>query len=200
MAMTIRRSLLAVMIIVTAAAMTPVSCVYADAFAETEIPASCRVSREVPGEYRDFTYMLSAVSDKAPMPEGSENGRKTVHMERSGKIRFGTIEFSHPDIYEYTLMETTPEWGTFRRDHSVYHVRASVDAEGKVRITAVGRKGEKPEKIIFRNSCGRESSPKTGDRNAVLRYAAAMIFSVSGIIILILHLRKSGSKKKGVFR
>ena len=199
MTMTIRRSFLAVIILALALALTPVSCAYADAFAEAEIPVSCRVSREVPGELRDFTYMLSAVSDNAPMPEGSESGRKTVHMERSGKIRFGTIEFSHPDIYEYKLMETTPEWGAFRRDHSVYHVKASVDADGKVRITAAGESGEKPEKILFRNSYGRDSSPKTGDGRKVLRYALAILFSVSGIIILIMHLRKSGSKK-GVFR
>ena len=152
---------------VLSVSLMPDAAVHADTFAEAEIPARCIVSRAVPEEYRDFTYVLEAESEDCPMPDGSHGMTKTVHMKKSGKIEFGKISFDHPEVYIYTVKETTPERGKLRRDHNVYAVSLMADSKGRVRIAVKNDSGEKQEEIVFRNryrgETGGYGSPKMGD-------------------------------------
>ena len=170
----------------------------ADTFASAVIPATCITAEGMPDSRRNFTYELIAQSENDPMPAGSENGIKTVHMKRSGDIDFGRITYSRPDIYCYTLKESSREWGGFRRDHNVYTAQVVVGAEKDVSVVFKNSKGEKTERVEFVNrySPGKragQKAPKTGDGIRVLAASAAALIS-SAVLLIILIRRRRGNE------
>ena len=168
--------------------------VYAEDFAECDIPVTCRISDDIPVDMGlDFTYRLEADSSDCPMPKGSDGGRKTVHMTDSGEVDFGTIRFDKPDVFHYTLMETTAEKGRFRRDKAVYHTTLVADTDGNVNIIVNNDNGKKPEKIEFVNSylpkeVKTRNAPKTGDSAGLRKYVLLLL--VCGLAAAALGLKK----------
>ena len=173
---------------------------YADTFASFEIPVTCITAEGVPSDKRDFTYSLEVETGDQPMPEGSEGNVKTVHMKKSGKVRFGTISFDHPDTYSYEVRETTREWKRFRRDRSVYKVTLTADNDGKVHMAVRNAAGEKVERIEFNNLYyqGRKKegygSPKMGDASDVLKYV--LLLSAGSFMLGIFLLRRHRVNRK----
>ncbi|MBQ3281615.1 MAG: hypothetical protein IJH41_04335 [Eubacterium sp.] len=168
--------------------------VYAEDFAECEIPAVCSISGDIPDSLdMDFTYTLRADDPGSPMPEGSENGVKTVHMTDSGKLDFGTIRFSNPDVFYYTLAETTEEADGFRRDRTRYRAALMVDSDGHVTTVITSDSGTKTGKAAFRNTYRKKTDstertegtvPRTGDTGAAL-WIMLTFLSGAGLVIMI---------------
>lgn len=161
--------------------------VYADQFATYSIPVTCRISPDIPVDMDlDFTYTLRAENGDCPMPEGADGEEKTVHMTDSGAVEFGKITFDHPDVFHYTLQETTAETGSFRRDRTEYSAALIADTDGNVRMVVNTDKGKKPEKIEFANSYDRavknEGVPRTGDASVLWKYMILLIAGAAGLM------------------
>ena len=174
--------------------------VNAEPFAEAEIPVSCKVSPRVPEKYRDFTYTLTAESEDCPMPEGTEKGIKTVHMRKTGKIDFGKICFDHPEMYSYTIRETTPDRGRFRRDRNVYKVSLMADTTGRIRVAIKNGNGEKQERIVFRNTYQKDPkryrSPKMGDDESAAIWLFVLLAGAGAAVVLIKDLERVRNKRE----
>lgn len=58
----------------------------------------------------EFTFMISGVNN-APMPAGYENGQgiTVTKNTKNQEFDFGTIEFTKPGLYRYTVYEQEPE-------------------------------------------------------------------------------------------
>lgn len=176
--------------------------VFAETLADYEIPVTCRISENIPVDLdMDFTYSLQADSDDCPMPEGTKDGVKTVHMTDSGDVKFGEIRFDRPDVFHYTLKETTKEKGFFRRDKTEYHAALMADTDGKVKMVVNNDNGKKAEKIEFANSYNRKKapaaeavdSPKTGDGETPELFAALICICLALIIMI---KRRTGTDSK----
>ncbi len=193
------RALIVCALILLAAGSTAAD-TYAEGFARCEIPVTCRISADIPVDMDlDFTYSLEAEDSSCPMPAGSKDGQKTVHMTDSGAVDFGEIIFDEPDVFRYTLKETTDETGRFRRDPTEYHTTLVAESDGNVKIVVNTDKGKKPEKIEFVNSyapetgkdenaeeeSAEESVPKTGDSSNICIYMAVLAGCAFAVLILV---------------
>ena len=125
---------------------------------------------------------------------------KTVHMKKSGKIEFGRISLDHPEVYSYTVRETTPERGNIRRDHSVYAVSLMADSKGRVRIAVKNENGEKQGDIVFRNTykgeTGRDSSPKMGDDERALIWLVVLCSGAAIALAVIERQRRRARERE----
>ena len=172
--------------------------VYAEDFAEYEIPVTCRISDDIPLDIDlDFTYLLEADSEDCPMPKGSNAGKKTVHVTDSGKVDFGKISFDRPEVFHYTLKEITNEKGRFRRDKTEYHTTLVTDTDGNVNMVVNNGEGKKSDKIEFANSYLSRRAvvkrpPKTGDSADLMGYLALLIGSAAMGLMLWLRKRRRG--------
>ena len=172
--------------------------VYAEDFAEYEIPVTCRISDDIPLDMDlDFTYLLEADSEDCPMPKGSNAGKKTVHVADSGKVDFGKSSFDRPEVFHYTLKEITNEKGRFRRDKTEYHTTLVTDTDGNVNMVVNNGEGKKSDKIEFANSyLSRRAAvrrpPKTGDSADLMGYLALLIGSAAMGLMLWYRKRWCG--------
>ncbi|WP_193316224.1 Spy0128 family protein [Bifidobacterium cebidarum] len=73
----------------------------------------------------EFTFTLTGGAD-APLPEGAKNGAKTVTNGKDGKIAFGTITYSKPGTYAYTVREVAGNLGGVTYDDTVYAATVTV--------------------------------------------------------------------------
>ena len=173
--------------------------VYAEDFAEYEIPVTCRISEDIPLDMDlDFTYLLEADSEDCPMPEGSNAGKKTVHVTDSGKVDFGKISFDRPEVFHYTLKEITNEKGRFRRDKTEYHTTLVTDTDGNVNMVVNNGEGKKSDKIEFANTYLSRKAvvrrpPKTGDSADLMGYLALLIGSAA-MGLMLWHKRRRRGK------
>ena len=193
------KRLLVLVVILIIVAAPDTDHVYAQELTSYEIPVTCRISPDIPLDFDlDFMYTLKAGSEKCPMPEGSEDGRKTVHVTDSGKVEFGKIIFDHPDVFHYTLQETTSETGAFRRDRTIYDAALIADANGNVRIVVNTDKGSKPEKIEFVNTYNKASrphnseAPRTGDYTDAVIPFLILVVSVFWLLMIRTHRKSAG--------
>ena len=178
--------ILLMIIILIVVAATDTVYAYAEELASCEIPVTCRISPDIPLDLDlDFRYTLKAGNEECPMPEGSHDGEKTVHMTDSGKVEFGRIVFDHPDVFRYTLKETTDEAGAFRRDSTEYQAALIADADGKVRMVVNTDRGSKPDKIEFVNSYKRNDKPQDGEAPRVPRTGDASDIRTALLLFVI---------------
>ena len=68
----------------------------------------------------DFTFEMAAVTSWAPMPPGSENGKKTVVLRGAGEVEFGNITYATEGTYVYTVRELAGIDGNYLYDSAEY--------------------------------------------------------------------------------
>ena len=76
-------------------------------------------------EQLDFRFVLTAIGN-APMPEGSEQGTKTVTIHDHGSVSFGNITYEHAGVYQYTIHEIDAKDRDYTCDSAVYTVTVTV--------------------------------------------------------------------------
>ena len=77
-----------------------------------------------------FTFKLTAGDPSNPMPAGSVNGVKTLHITGSGSDDFGTWSYTEEGVYFYTVSEVNTRESGYVYDTAVYTITDTVRAEG----------------------------------------------------------------------
>jgi pilin isopeptide linkage protein len=114
------------------------SAVFENAYTPSETKASIKAEKTLTGrDLKDgeFSFTLSADSDGAPMPEGTESGTKTVSNSGS-EIDFGDITFTEAGTYDYTVSEVKGDKGGVSYDASTHQVTIKVTDDGNGNLTA----------------------------------------------------------------
>ena len=183
-------------------------------------PVSKVITGDQPAEDSEFSFTMKEDKASEPMPEGSEQGVKTITRKGAGPVEFGSITFTEPGSYIYTISEQNEKIDGYRFDQSVYQITYTVteDAEGKLTSAIAITEDGKPvdgKIITFRNhytapkhtdqktdnqSGSKEKpvkkaaeSPDTGDHSHVWFYGLALIGMV-GVAGVTLHTRKKFEK------
>lgn len=139
---------------------------YATAFAADatmEIPVVKVVTGGNPETPETFTFELSAVSNGAPMPSGSEDGKKLITITGSNRGSFGSIAFSSAGTYVYSVKEKAGSNSHYQYDTSVYtitiYVRSTVEGL-KATITIREKDAEeKSSEVLFTNKYTAPTDP-----------------------------------------
>ena len=92
------------------------------------LEVSIRSTGETPLPKETLTVELKAV-DNAPMPEGSVNGSKTLQIMDGTSDAFGTIKYTKPGVYCYTITQAPGENSRGQYDNTVYYVKVTASWE-----------------------------------------------------------------------
>ena len=157
----VRRIVMVATALFVVAGMFAVS--HAEEFATAEIPAEYRVTN---GATIDTTFTLMGVNG-APTPGGGTETK--VKMTQSGKIDFGTIPFSTPELYEYRVTKDTKDMPGLTKDDTSYTVFIAVTNDGDVSIICKkDGTDEKPDELVFADAV-MINTPECSDNPAVLK-------------------------------
>ena len=92
------------------------------------LEVSIRSTGETPLPKETLTVELKAV-DNAPMPEDSVNGSKTLQIMDGTSDAFGTIKYTKPGVYCYTITQAPGENSRGQYDNTVYYVKVTASWE-----------------------------------------------------------------------
>ena len=88
------------------------------------------------------TFVLTA-ENNSPMPEGSQNGKKSVTINSNESFSFGEINFTKQGTYSYTVSRDLTKSENLKEDDAVYKCNVAVFADGSsvVVFEKVGTEG-----------------------------------------------------------
>lgn len=130
----------------------------ADNSVTVDIPVYKIITGDKPATNETFTFSLTAVNE-APMPSGSENGVSTVRISGAGNTTFGSIAYTAPGDYRYTINEVSGNSNGYKYDTTMYDVTVQVtwkdepggDLQSAMYIVKKGET-EKQQSVTFTNT------------------------------------------------
>ena len=86
-----------------------------------------------------FTFALTALDPKNPMPAGSSNGVKKIQITGSGSGEFGQWSYNRAGVYYYTITEENTGESGYKYDAAVYTITDTVTggANGQLTLSRV---------------------------------------------------------------
>ena len=138
-------------------------------------------------------FVLKAEDPSEPMPEGSEEGAKTITVRGAGTRSFGEITFQKPDVYLYSVSRVRNDRSNVRKDYEEYTVKAAVLNSGEVSLITMKSNGKKSA-ITYRDAVG-GSAVKTGDFFDPVRCGMLCGAAMAGALSLLAARRR---KRYGV--
>ena len=122
------------------------------------------VTGDTPPTDETFTFKMVAITEGAPMPEGSSNGAKTVNIKGGGEYEFGWIEYAEVGTYEYEVSEVAGTNPNYTYDSNKYTITVEVTEEdGKLVATVTG--GENEDGLVtFTNTYTEPTNPPVPPR------------------------------------
>lgn len=134
------------------------------------------------------TFVLTA-ENNSPMPEGSQNGKKSVTINSNESFSFGEINFTKQGTYSYTVSRDLTKSENLKEDDAVYKCNVAVFADGSsvVVFEKVGTEG-KPNSIVYTDKYipPEKKEVKTGDTHLIFIYSSLFI------IAILLLIKKKG--------
>lgn len=153
--------------------------------------------RETGSKWVDtFRVVLTAVSEDAPMPEGSVDGEYILELpanldENNAVSDVFSIHYPHVGIYQYTIHQDKGERSSVKYDKKVYDVTVYVtnnaDYSG-LEVTVAMRyeeDGEKMDKAVFVNYRKPDLPPNVPQTNDESNFPLYLGLSVASIVVLI---------------
>ena len=181
-------------------------------FVEVKIPVKQAFFSYTPGKDESCLYVFSAVTEDAPMPFGSDDGRYSFRLygDDERTITFTATEAGH---YEHRLAQHVQDRDGYTYDRTVYRVEVDVWMGGE-RPTALvvirGKGGAKVSDVVFENSYEGGRLPiwptpppqdggaiETGDETSFAGWFALMGGSLAGMVLVLLWLRRKDNGEKG---
>lgn len=153
-------------------------------------PVTKRIVGNTPTSASSFVFVMKANKAEYPMPSGSNNGIKEITVIGTGTSEFGTINFTEPGVYEYTIYEKNTGAAGYTYDNSVFTITFTVTKEnGKLHVEQSLKKsdGTKPTAILFTNNYSNNNYtpgnklPQTG-----LLWWPVSVLTVAGLLMILL--------------
>lgn len=163
-----------------------------------------------PARDSTFVFRLSAGDPANPMPQGSENGAKTLSITGSGEKEFGTWAYTKAGVYYYTISEENTHELGYTYDTAVYTITdvvKAVDGELTVSRTVTNSANKPVQSCIFINTYSGPAGgtgiigPKTGDSLTETPYWIALAVSLFAVLLCVRWLvflrRRRGNRDAG---
>ena len=101
-----------------------------------------------------FTYRLSAKTEDAPMPEGSDWAGHDFTMRGTEEVQIGPIGFDAPGVYAYTLSCLSQEMPGYTIGRQVYIIEIHVSRDLAATVIIYPDNGVKTSAIQFAHVYG----------------------------------------------
>ena len=145
-------------------------------------PPVQKVIQGNPEKPETFTFQMKAVTEGAPMPDGSADGIKTIQIIGAGSMEFGDMEFTEPGEWVYQITELKGSADGYTYDSTVYTLTVTVtqNADGTLVDTETFTGGSSSDTAVFTNVY-KPSTPKTGDTTPQVGMLALAGVVITGI-------------------
>ena len=158
-----------------------------NSYATTPCRAAPEVTKELTGraweDNDEFIFDIAAVTENAPLPKATSASATKANPTAV----FGSIEFTEPGVYVYTITEragnivymtydTTPHTVTITVTDIDSKLVAEIDYDGKTALTVVNSLLPPP--------------PPTGDERAFGSTAAILLITVAGAVLFTIRRRR----------
>jgi pilin isopeptide linkage protein len=90
-------------------------------------PPVQKIVKGNPATPETFTFQMKAITDGAPMPEGSEGGVKTIQITGTGSDEFGVVTYTEAGEWVYEITEVDGGVKNYTYDTTVYTLTVSVE-------------------------------------------------------------------------
>lgn len=131
-------------------------------------PPVKKVVEGTPKESSVFEFTMTASDKSSPMPEGSEDGVKTVQIKGSGEDEFGVVKFTAPGKYLYTISEVNTGVEGYTYDKMAYTLKCTVvDDNGVLKLTErmVDASGNEVKTAAFTNTYKAQDGDNGGNKS-----------------------------------
>lgn len=141
-----------------------------------------------------FTFRFAANSTGAPMPADSFGGVKTFSRTGPGLVEAGTITFTEPGEYSYTVSEVNSGVPGYTYDKTVYTVKVKItEVNGQLQqvTQCQNADGASVSNMNFTNIFTSNSTlPQTGDTTNLLFWTALLIISIVAVTVVVTWKKK----------
>lgn len=145
-----------------------------------------------------FTFRFVSDSSAAPMPDGSSGNMKTFSRVGPGQAEAGTITFTEPGTYGYTISEVNGGIPGYTYDKTVYTMTVKVTEEnGHLQQSTQYQKadGTAASAMSFTNTFKSNSIfPQTGDTTNLTLWIVLLTVSVVVLIAVVIWKKKRTDK------
>lgn len=151
-----------------------------------------------PSTTATFSFLFQAASEDNPMPDGSSGSTKEVSVKGAGSVEVGTIRFTKPGEYVYTISEKNTGLSGYTYDTTTYVITYTVVSENGVLKVArtILANGQEYMKATFTNKYsspatpGKPGTPKTGDSTNIRLWVGMMSLSFLLLVGLLVFGRQ----------
>ena len=167
-------------------------------------PVLKKITGSEPEKADTFQFRLTAVSTDAdaemPMPEGSTGKTCIVETEAGAEKEFGTLVFTEPGSYWYTIEEVDTGLEGYKYDTAVYKLHYLVEKESDGRlvmtleITKDGKKYSESYYLFTNEYKPKDPPPETGDSNHLALWVVLMMLSGAACAVLLTKKRRKDNK------
>lgn len=113
-----------------------------------------------------FNYRLIALSDGAPMPQGTSNNQYFFSIKGNDCFEVGPVAFSHEGVYRYQLSHISLASKNYTYDNSTYNIIVYVTKENGIHsVIENTNTGEKVSKIEYAHSYNSQTGGNEGNGN-----------------------------------
>lgn len=143
-----------------------------------------------PAKAGTATFILTAKTEKAPMPAGSRDGTKMIEQNGTGIETFGTITYTRPDIYEYTVRRQKRETANAEESCDRYRVRVIVLNSGEVKQVVTKEDSGKKAELNFADIAMQGTPVDTGDEFTPLIAGLLIAAALTAVLSLLTSRRR----------
>ena len=137
-------------------------------------------------------FTLMPDDPRAPMPEGTSDGKKTIDIRQEGSCSFGNIKYDRPEVWWYTVSRELTEKKGVSKDDSIYRVKVIALNDGHGYVLAYLDGSDDKHELVYTDRV----APDTGDSGTIVLSTAMTLMAAAGL--LFLALARSRSRKKEV--
>ena len=174
------------------------------------IPVEVQVKGDAAPSGVEFQVVIAPVDPANPMPE-----QTSITIKDSGKASFGSISYTVPGDYQYTIHQEVGKETNFTYDKTSYTVTVrvvngengglqaevwAVKADGQDKVDAIrfentytnpktpAKPTQKPTQTPNTKPQTKPTSPKTGDAANPTMWAEVLVFSLISMVAVVIAL------------
>ena len=153
-----------------------------------------------------FTFQMKALTEGAPMPEGSSGGVKTIQITGSNSYEFGNMYYEKAGMWKYEITEVKGNVEGYTYDTTAYTLTVTVTEEkvgNQIKLskteTIEGGNGtivftNKYEKVVPPNNSG--GTPTTGDMLPMLGIGLVACAALAIATVAFMRMRRRNKLTK----
>ena len=124
-------------------------------------------------------FTLTPDDPRSPMPEGSDDGKKTISIKDEGSFSFGDIRYDGPGEHWYTVTRDITERKGVVKDDSIYRAKVIALNDGHGYVLVYKNGSDEKHELVYMDRV----APATGDHNKLMIYSCMAVAAAAALAV-----------------